>query len=516
LYATVLDASPRARLLTRRQLLKTAGGAAGVAALGGAAFGATRLSAGGPSFRHLPSFASTGKAGSARAFVSRPDLRPPAVLIGGHGAAPGYLFVGPGTKGVTQPGPLLIDEQGEPVWFRPTRPLWLTNFRLGQYRDRPVLTWWEGVMTVQGFGRGEGVVLDRAYREVARVRAVGQHHIDAHEFLLTPEGTALFVCYPSVVPADLSPIGGPTNGAVLESIIQEVDVRTGRLLFKWRSLDHIPLDETYQRPAVPMDYLHVNSIDVMPDGNLLVSGRCTWTLYKLDRKSGQVIWRLGGKHSDFRMSPGASFAWQHGAAQPTESTITLFDNGDALWDDDSGFSQTESQSRGMLLEIDETNRTARLVRSYRHHPPLLANAMGNVQTLPDGHLLVGWGSNPYVTEFAADGRVIADINLGFEHNSYRAYRYPWTGVPADPPILALRRDSTSGKTIAYVSWNGATTVSHWLLHAGPRPEKLRTIGVAARRGFETVIPLPARDAYVRATALDASGQTLASSEVTRL
>ncbi len=508
-------ASSRARLLTRRQLLKTAGGAAGAAVLGGAAFGATRLS-GGHTLRRLPSFAYTGKAGSARAFISRPDLRPPVVLVNGQGAAPGYLFVGPGTKGVTQPGPLLVDEQGEPVWFRTTRPLWLTNFRLGRYEGKPVITWWEGVMTTQGFGRGEGVVLDSSYREVARVRAVGQHHIDAHEFLLTPEGTALFVCYPSIVPADLSPIGGPTAGTVLESIIQEVDVKSGRLLFQWKSLDHIPVDESYQRPALPMDYLHANAIDVMPDGNLLVSGRCTWTLYKLDRKTGEVIWRLGGKHSDFRMSPGAGFSWQHGAAQPSRSTITLFDNANALWDDDSGFSQTESQSRGVVLEVDEANRTARLVRSYRHRPPLLANAMGNLQTLPDGHVLIGWGSNPYVTEFAADGGVVAEINLGKEHNSYRAYRYPWTGVPAEPPAVVLRRDSTSGRSVVYVSWNGATTVSHWVLHAGPHPDELRTVGIAVRRGFETVVPLPTRDRYARATALDASGRALVVSAVARL
>ena len=508
-------ASSRAGLLTRRQLVKTAGGAAGVALLGGAAFGATRLS-GGHSLRELHSFASTGKAGSARAFVTRPDLQPPIVLVSSHGAAPGYLFVGPGTKGVTQPGPLLVDEQGEPVWFRTTRPLWLTNFRLGRYEGKPVITWWEGVMTTQGFGRGEGVVLNSSYREVARVRAVGQHHIDAHEFLLTPEGTALFVCYPSIVPADLSQVGGPAAGTVLESIIQEVDVRSGRLLFEWRSLDHIPVDETFQRPALPMDYLHANAIDVTPDGNLLVSGRCTWTLYKLDRKTGEVIWRLGGKHSDFRIGAGAGFAWQHGAAQPAASTITLFDNADALWDDDSGFSQTASQSRGMALEIDESKRTARLVQSYRHHPPLLANAMGNVQTLPDGHVLVAWGSNPYVTEFAHDGTVLADFNLGKEHNSYRAYRYPWTGVPAEPPAVALKRDSTSGRSIVYVSWNGATTVSRWLVKAGPHPDALRTVGVAAARTFETVIPLPDEHRYARATALDSSGRALVVSAVARL
>jgi hypothetical protein len=503
--------------VTRRKLLKIAGGAAGGAVVAGAAFGATRLGSGGHRIPRLRSFASTGAAGSARVFVSRPDLHPPLVTISGGGTAPGYLFVGPSTKGQVQPGPLLFDERGETVWLRPTRPLWTTNFRLGQFEGKPVLTWWEGVMTSQGFGRGEGVIVDSSYREVARVRAVGEHHIDAHEFLLTPQGTALFVCYPSIVPADLSPIGGPTNGTVLESLIQEIDVRGGRLLFQWKSLEHIPVDESYQRPALPMDYLHANSIAVMADGNLLVSGRCTWALYKLERRTGRIMWRLGGKRSDFRLGPGASFAWQHGAQRPTASTITLFDNANALWDDDSGFSQVESQSRGLALTIDEANMTARRLRSYRHPGrPLLANAMGNMQTLPDGHVLVGWGSNPYVTEFGGDGRVVADINLGNHHETYRAFRYPWTGIPADPPAVVVGRDATSRERTLYVSWNGATTVAHWLVHAGPRPHDLRPLGIAARRGFETAIPLATPDRYVRTTALEASGHALASSEVVRV
>ncbi len=348
------------------------------------------------------------------------------------------------------------------------------------------------------------------------MRAVGQHHIDAHEFVLTPEGTALFSCYPSVVPADLSSIGGPTNGTVLESIIQEVDVRTGRLVFQWKSLDHVGVDESYQRPALPMDYLHANSIAILPDGNLLVSGRCTWTLYKIDRKTGQVIWRLGGKRSDFQLGPNAGFSWQHGAETPDASTITLFDNADALWDDDSGFSETESQSRGVVLNVDEANRTARLRRAYRHHPPLIANAMGNLQTLPNGHVLIGWGSNPYVSEFSPDGTRVVDINLGNQHNSYRAYRYPWSAVPAEPPAMAIVSDKASGRRTLYASWNGATGVVHWLVESGRRHTELRAVGIAAQRGFETAIPLRRVGNYVRVTALGASGEALGRSDVIRL
>lgn len=505
--------------VTRRRLLTGAGAAAGMAVLGGGALGAAGLWGRAKRPKRVPrlrSFASAA-GGPVREFVSRPDLRPPTVSISGGGVAPGYLFVVPSASGGAQAGPLMLDDHGEPVWFAPiSRALWATNFRAASYGDEPVLTWWEGRMTVKGFGRGEGVIADRSYREIARVRAGNGRQIDMHEFRLTPEGTALFVCYPESVTADLSPIGGPVDGAALQSVVQEVDVRSGRVLLEWRSLEHVPLQDSYQPPAIPYDYLHVNSIDVMPDGNLLVSGRCTWALYKLERRTGRVIWRLGGKRSDFQLGEGARFAWQHDAEQPTTSTITLFDDAYAELDNGPNFSKIESQSRGVALDVDERRRAVRLARSYRQPRPLLANAMGSMQTLPDGHVLVGWGSEPDASEFSADGRLLADVRLGANHDSYRVFRYPWTASPATAPAIATRRDSSKATVNLYASWNGATAVSHWLVRAGRSPSELRAVGIAARRGFETVVPLGRASGYLQVRALDDAGRSLASSEVVRV
>ncbi|MBV8734607.1 MAG: arylsulfotransferase family protein, partial [Solirubrobacterales bacterium] len=370
--------------------------------------------------------------------------------------------------------------------------------------------------TVEGFGRGEGVIVDTSYREMARVRAGNGRQIDVHEFLLTPQGTALFVCYPDSVPTDLSALGGPQNGTVQQSVIQEVDVRSGQVLFEWRSLEHIGVEESYQRPATPLDYIHINSIAVAPDGNLLVSARCTWALYKLDRRTGSVIWRLGGKLSDFQLGPGAQFSWQHDAVQPNASTITLFDDGDALFDDGSGMSNTERESRGVVLQVDEIGRTARLAHAYRHPHPVLANAMGSFQTLPDGHVLIGWGSAPITSEFSADGKLLADVRLGPKSTSYRAYRDAWAANPATSPAIATRRDSSGANVNLYASWNGATALSHWLVLAGPGPSQLRAVGIAWRRGFETVIPLGRVRGYLQVRALDAAGRPLATSEVIRV
>src|SRR6266542_1348901 len=117
------------------------------------------------------------------------------------------------------------------------------------------------------------------------------------------------------VPYDLSSVGGPVDGKVFDGIVQEIDVATGRVLFEWHSLDHVPLTDSYQplpsSPGAPWDYFHINSINLDSDQNLLISARHTWAIYKIDRRTGDVIWRLGGKESDFALGPGAAFAWQH-------------------------------------------------------------------------------------------------------------------------------------------------------------------------------------------------------------
>src|SRR2546423_8671141 len=144
---------------------------------------------------------------------------------------------------------------------------------------------------------------------------------------------------------------------------------------EWRSLDHVPIPETYRKPADPFDYLHANSIDIAADGNLLVSGRHTWSVYKLDRHTGEVIWRLGGKRSDFAMGTGSQYAWQHHAREVDPTTISVFDNGA------DGHTSSHSQSRGVLVSIDEAARTVRLRAAYEHPDRLLAQSMGSVEKL---------------------------------------------------------------------------------------------------------------------------------------
>ena len=415
-----------------------------------------------------------------------------------------YLFLAP-SSGPGQRGALILDGRGDVVWFHPTTPLTTMNFRPALYKGKPVLTWWEG-RAERGLGRGRLVVMDSTYRVIARLPAAGRR-FDLHEFELTTRGTALATSH-VVRPANLSSVGGPARGEVIGSVVQELALPSGRVLFEWRSLDHVAIEESYaDYTGHAYDYFHINSIDVDADGNLLVSARNTWAVYKLDRDTGKVLWRLGGKRSDFRMGAGTAFAWQHDARHHEEGRlISIFDNAAAP--------PVRPRSRVLVIALDRRARYARLVREYAHPRQLLAPFMGNAQLLPDGRVVVGWGALPYITEFQRNGQVRFDARLPAGGMNYRAFRFPWRGRPQEPPRLVSR--AASGRRALYASWNGATEVDRWRLEAGPGRDDLEPVLTRPKQGFETSLPLAAGGGFRVAVALDAQGRVLGRSNALRL
>jgi hypothetical protein len=493
--------------LTRRRLLGA--GLGGAAVLAGVGLGVDRLLDHGTGNGLPPN-------GTARRFVSAPGLHPTVVrYIATAQAAPGLMFVGPDRSRPVDAGAMILDG-GELVWFQPVPYRhWVTNLQVRSLRGRPVLTWWQGRLDA-GYGVGEAMIADTSYRVLHRVRAANGRTMDLHEFQLTPEGTALFTCTPQTVTVDLRHLGGPRRAHALESVIQEVDVASGRLLMEWRSLGHIALRESYRREFAPFDYLHVNSIDVLPDGDLLICARNTWAAYKLHRRTGAVIWRLGGKRSDFAMGRGSQFAWAHDARWLGGGRMTIFDDGF------DGRTKSHALSRALVLDVDLTGRRVRLARSYASPSRLLTSSMGNVQRLPDGHLFVGFGNDPYAIEFAPDGRVVADLKMPVGQHSYRAYRLPWQAHGAARPKAAVRRGRDGGVRL-YASWNGATDIARWRVLAGPAGRRgagapaadLRPLAEAARTGFETAIALGRGSGQLVAVALDGAGRELARSAPVR-
>ena len=449
---------------------------------------------------------SGGRDGVQR-FRSRPDLEPASVNVTENRApsAEGDIFVAP-QFGPTQDGPMILDPQGNLVWFRPfpvsTNAL-VTDFRVQQFDGQPVLTWWQG-NTNSGHGRGVGVILNRQYEQIATVRAGNGLDMGLHEFLITPQGDA-YIFAPS--PVHLPGVGKPA----VDSVVQEIDIKTGLVLFEWHSLDHVPLSASYFTPSSPghiFDPYHANSIAVDSDGNLLVSMRNTSAVYKIDRQTGRVLWTLGGKQSNLRMGAGTTTWGQHDVVAQPDGTVTLFDDG-------AGPPRVHPYSRAIDERIDTTDMTAKLVHSYAHSPQLSANFEGSTQQLADGDTFVDWGQQPYFSEYSPSGRQIFDAHFTAPSGSYRAYRFAWSAQPTTNPSLAVSPNA-NGAVDLYASWNGATDVSSWRVLAGSSPGSLALVGSSNKSGFETHIQAHSAPPYFAVQALNASGRVLSTSATASL
>jgi hypothetical protein len=459
-----------------------------------------------------PETVHEGSPSEIQYFRSRPDLRPPTVTVtaSSPAVAPGDEFVAP-YDGPGQSGPMILEPDGGLLWFK-ALPKYTsaTNLRVQEYAGKPVLTWWQGDISVHGFGQGEDVILDSAYAQIARVKAGNGLQADLHEFQLTPQGTALITAYDPIY-CNLSKVGGSADGAVTDGTFQEIDVRTGLVMYQWTSLDHVALGESYSPAntsniAFPVDFFHINSLNLDPDGSLLISARNTWTTYDLNAQTGQIVWQLGGKHSSFTLGAGTATAWQHDPRELANGTFSIFDNGASP--------TVHSQSRGIVVSLEPQSKTATLVSQFTHPSPLLAYSQGNMQALANGDWFVGWGEVPDFSEFSPTGQLLFDAHFPAGDKSYRALRFPWTGTPFTSPVLAVVAASGAAKArsagTVYASWNGATLVASWRVFVGATSRGLKPVAQAARSGFETAIPLPAGAAgkFVTVQALDASGRVL--------
>jgi hypothetical protein len=434
--------------------------------------------------QHSEALAAPGD--NLQQFVSRPDLKPPAVTVQqrARASALGYVFAAP-SSGPGQNGAMIFDNAGGLVWFHPVTDKAITDFKVQQLHGKPVLTWWEG-KDVNGLGDGEWVVLDTSYRQIARFGAARGLHGDLHEFLISPQNTALVLS---------NEVRRWSGGHVVGGVVQELALPSGKFLWDWHTLDHVAIAETEikAKPGPRFDYFHINAIDVAPDGNLIISGRNTWAAYKVERRTGRILWRLGGKRSTFTISPGGNFEWQHDVREHPGGLVSLFDNAAAP--------REEPQSRALLLQLDVKRKRATLAHSYTHKPErVLSHFLGNTQLLGNGDVFVGWGGSPYMTEFTREGAIVFDARLPRGGQSYRAFRFPWVAQPTDKPALVVRNGA------AYASWNGATEIASWQLVEGASRTK-----TVVRTGFETTLDLAPQTKSVAVTALDRAGRELGTS-----
>ena len=374
--------------------------------------------------------------GDTQFYHSRKDLSPVSVSVTQRGATgDGDIFVAP-QWGPVQDGPMILDPNGNLVWFDRMRgDTSVASFSLQSYRGKPALTWWQGTLAAGVAASGQDVIFDNTYRQIASVKAGNGLNTDLHAFVITPQNTALITAdYPIYMDAS-SVKGGRKKQIVLDSVVQEVDIPTGLVLFQWDALDHIPLKDSYntipQRSGSPFDAFHLNSAAVDHDGNLIISSRETWAAYKVNHQSGAIMWTLGGKHSSFKLAPGTYWAFQHDVEVHSndDSQFTFFDN-------EGGPPYIRSQSRAIHVAVDFTHKTVRSTVDEKHSPPFATNYEGNVQQLSDGDF-VGWGQQPYFTQFDTHGNTVFDGHMNSRTASYRAYRFQWSATPwTQPAIIA--------------------------------------------------------------------------------
>jgi hypothetical protein len=471
-----------------------------------------------------------------RSFVSRPDLKPTAVSVSGSkqyaamSGAPRYVFLslltlGPTLPGGAQAGPMIIDARGDLVWFQPTPHPNVFNFTPQTYRGKPVVSWWSGT-NLATYGEGSYTLLDESYSTVATVAGADGLQGDLHDFLITPEDTALFTAYEQTT----------VNGmAVEEGIAFEVDIASGDVVYSWRSLDpgHVGVPETYlPRPqSGPWDYFHINSVSLWPgpERDLLISARNTCAVYRVSRSDGAIVWRLGGRRSDFEMTDRTRFWWQHDArALQDGSGVSLFDDASLPVER----SQGDPQSRGIVLKFGPGKREVTLEVECLHSDTEVAGNeagyMGNMQLLSNGSYFVGWGGQiPYFSAFGPKGSgarppLLLDGRFPVKCFSYRAYASDWVGKPPQSELAVAARPAASGASDAweaYASWNGATEVASWKVSAGTSPGRLSNEHVVARNGFETAIPMTVPGSsgstppFFQAQALDHNGKVLGVSKV---
>jgi hypothetical protein len=387
----------------------------------------------------VPAAASASTASTGTSSTLRP---PPVTVLTDTGSANsgGDIFIAPyGDSSTYANGAEILSPDGKKViWFHQAPSGEEdADFRTQTYDGQQVLTFWEGT-GLGGVSTGTDYIYNDKYQEIAAVKAGNGYSADGHELQLIPGGKALILSYTTAT-ANLTSIGGASDQTVIDGLVQEIDVKTGKVLFQWNSAGHVPYSESEQplpsSASSAWDWFHINAVKLDSQGNLLIDSRDTWTTFDVSPKTGTINWRLGGKDSSFKLeaAPGQSlddagtiFAWQHDVEEHGDGDFTVFDNESAGVGNTGTDSLTDySVSRAETLKLNFKTRTATLVKSFNQPEGGIASSQGSNQAESDGNTFVGWGDLPDFSEFSPSGSLIFNAEFPSGVNTYRAYRLPW-------------------------------------------------------------------------------------------
>ncbi len=468
-------------------------------------------------------------------YVSQSKLAPPKIKVlkaARRGQlAPGYFLISnfknlgiTGSNGAPVPmtgqgGPVMYDSKMSPVWIHGVPDnVYSLNFRTQTYNGKPALSWWEGNLTPTGVTlTGTDYVVNQNYKIVAKLTGQDGWIFSPHEFAISGGHFAWVTAYKNV-PMDLVPYGGVLNGTLTDTAVQEYDLNTGKLVYSWDAVDHIPLSESETKPPPPSnpaaaatgwDAFHLNAIQPLSGNRFLASMRSMWAAYLVDESSGNIIWTLGGKASTFFVPANATFQWQHDVQLQPDGQISMFDNGCCGFGA-KGFLPPNGPTRGLVLNVDTSARAVTLAAQYSL-PGVSVGSQGDTQLLANGNVLVGFGQQPYFAEYSKAGKLLFEAQLPSPDESYRAFVQRWTGKPLYAPNAAAQKKGS--KTTVYASWNGATNVARWRVLGGRNPRHMAIVATKARNGFETTIPLKSSYGAYKVVALDSKGHVLKRSGV---
>jgi hypothetical protein len=368
------------------------------------------------------------------------------------------------------------------------------------------------------------VKLNSSYEEVLKIGAAGGLDGDLHDFQFTNDGTALITVYEKVQ-VDLASLTGSSEGVIWDCLFQEINLEDQSLVFQWRASEHYDVSDTFRDIGSDgswshaFDFFHINSVTKDASGNYLISSRYTHTVTYIDGKTGSIIWILGGKRNNFTdISDGTAtnFRYQHDARWLDSNTITIFDNGA-----EDGHIVSE-YTRGMRLHLDFAAMTVELVTEYVNPRKIFSISQGNMQVLPTGDVVLGYGNSAAWTQFDANGTVLCDVHYGpgsqFSWGkimSYRVFKYEWHGQPTTAPDLYTVQEGSSANV--YVSWNGDTETVKWVLQRADEDDgEWEELATVPKTGFETKIEIPdlnVSEVQLRVFGLDANGTNTGASQI---
>ncbi len=365
----------------------------------------------------------------------------------------GYIFLDNRTSGSNSYN-VIFDNSGSPIWYLQTDD---------ERRDMKVQQ--NGILTMLARDGGNRFVgLNTNYQEVASYAATNGYSTDEHEMVVLENGHYLLIgLHSENVDMTQYVTGANTNASVGETVIQEF-TPDGDLIFQWRAWDHFDVRDLHldNNKSSSFRFPHMNAIDIDTDGNILLSSRHISEITKIDRETGEIIWRLGGAHSDFNFidDPLQGPRNQHAIRHTGLNRYLLFDNGDL---------HSPQLSRACEYEVDLENKTASLIFEYRESPDVYAHYMGNTQRLPNGNTLINWavGNLPKLTEVQPDGVKAFEMNWADGSEAYRVWRCPWLGMALKPNLII--EPQTDNITLLFNKF-GDPDVAYYRIYAGLAPQ----------------------------------------------